>query len=896
MTETLASRSSSTTASTSGGEVAVLDVLPSKINMPAVRQHLVARPGLLERLDTALSSRVSLVAAPAGFGKTTLLVDWAARFDGRERVAWLSLEEADNDPTRFWTGLVSALQARQIDVSLAAASLRDEHSQESVVQQLLGEIVSLREQVVLVLDDYHVIQTPTIHAGMRYLIEHLPAQLHVVISSRSDPPLPLARLRASGQLTELRAVDLRFSLAECEVFLQRVMGLALSGEQVEALDARTEGWPAGLQLAALSLRERPDASAAIAGFTGTHRFIIDYLVEEVLSRLPAAVQIFLAQTSILRQLSGPLCDAVTEGVDGAHLLEELERASLFVTAIDDERRWYRYHQLFADTLRHRLERQDAASVPALHRRACLWYARQGVTEEAVEHALAGADWETAAELMDPLFRLLLHRGEQATLRRWLEMVPVEVRQTQPALSGRYALALLHGGELSQLDQYLPAAEAAAERSDTFQTTLGILFGVHAQLACLRDDQQLATDRAERALSLLVPGDRNRSMALLALGIVATRRGELATAERALGEVVDITRATFAPMATFQVHTLVGDMEVAGGRLRRAAASYTRALDEVGERSLAMREQALLGLAGILREWNRLDAAEAHLDRVMESRRKRGRRPESPPVRISLERARILIARGHLGPAGEALHLAVEVAEQVGSRRLRRIAEAFQVRLALRTGELSEAGRWADELLAEGSDLSNFEREPEALTLARVRLAQATPDVALALLDGLLPGAEQHRRAGSVLEILCLRALGLNQLGEERGAVASIERALELGEPEGHIRVFADERDPMATVLRQALSRGIRRRYVGVLLSACAPGGGAPGAGAAVLTAREREVLHLLGLGLSNKEIAERLVLSEGTAKSHVHNLISKLGVESRTQVIARAREMGVLAG
>jgi LuxR family maltose regulon positive regulatory protein len=456
-----------TARSEGGTPVPVL--LPSKINLPVARQQLVARPGLLERLDAALSISVSLLAAPAGFGKTTLLVEWAARVESRERLAWLSLEEADNDPTRFWTALVSALQAGQIDISVAPALLRDEHSQESVVQQLLGELVSLREQVILVLDDYHVIQTPAIHAGMRYLIEHLPAQLHLVISSRSNPPLPLARMRASGQLAELRALDLRFSLAECEVFLRAVMGLALSGEQVKALDARTEGWPAGLQLAALSLREHPDASAAIAGFTGTHRFIIDYLVEEVLSRLPVSVQTFLGQTSILRQLSGPLCDAVTQGVDGAHRLEELERASLFVTAIDDEHRWYRYHQLFADTLRHRLERQDASIVPALHRRASLWYVSHGATEEAVEHALAGADWDAAADLMDPLFRVLLNRGEQATVRRWLETVPVEVRQTHPALSGRYALALLYGGELSRLDQYLPAAEAAAERNAHLQT-------------------------------------------------------------------------------------------------------------------------------------------------------------------------------------------------------------------------------------------------------------------------------------------------------------------------------------------------------------------------------------------------------------------------------------------
>lgn len=859
-------------------------VLQSKINPPVARAVLVARPELVDRLDAALDSAVTLVAAPAGFGKTTLLVDWARRVAPRTRVAWLSLADADNDATRFWAGVLAALHRHDMDGVPA---------EEGFVEMLVEGLLDLREDVVLVLDDYHVIHTQAVHAGVLYLLEHLPERLHLLISSRADPPLPLARMRVSGQLSELRAADLRFSAQESGQFLCDVMDLPLSTEHIAALHGCTEGWPAGLQLAALSLRDRSDPTTAIAGFTGTHRFIIDYLMEEVVEHLPARAQTFLKQTSILHQLCGPLCDAVTDDEGGAAMLEQLERASLFVSVVDAESRWYRYHQLFADTLRHRLEREDPSLLPALHRRASNWYASNGLGEEAVEHALDSSDWDAAGELLERVNRAMLDRGEHVTVRRWLEGVPAQVRQVHPVLSGIYALALLVGGQLSELDRFLHNAEPALERRDQLRS-LARLHAVHAQLACSRDDQSLAITCAERALAHLPAQDGSfRSAALLALGTVATQRGELTAAEHPLNEVVEITRTAFAPMARFQVRTLLAHVEAGAGRLRHAAALYAALLDDLGDRPLVMREEALLGMAALLREWNRLDDADIHLDLLLESRRKRGRDADNPPPQVWIERGRVLAARGHVGPAADALRSASGTAHQVGSARLGGLTEAYQARLALQMRDLSSALRWAQAWHSAHQaevDPHTFEHEVQVLTLARIHLAQAEPHRAFDVLESRLMPAQASGRTSSVIEIQALRALALNQLGDGDGALEALERALGLAEPEGYVRMFVDEQEPMELLLRRTLSRGIRPRYVSALLHAC----GGQGAATGVLTQRERDVLRLLGEGLSNRDISERLVLSEGTVKTHVHNLISKLGVESRAQALIRAREIGVL--
>jgi LuxR family transcriptional regulator, maltose regulon positive regulatory protein len=867
----------------------------TKLKPPPVRARLVFRRRLLDRLAAIPSHAVTLVAAPPGFGKTTLLVEWEAEASARLEVAWVSLEPGDADPSRFWTSVVAALQTQRPGLGAAAlAHLRGAQAVaiEAFLDELLRELDALSDPLVLVLDDYHTIHSPAVHAGLGYLLERLPAALHLVIGSRSDPPLPLARLRANDRLLEVRVADLRFSNDEAAEFLRAVMGLELSDEQVATLGARTEGWAAGLQLAGLTLRERSDASAAIASFTGSHRFVIDYLVEEVLARLPDALRTFLERTSVLGRLSGPLCDAVMGGSGSAAVLEQLERANLFVTPLDDERHWYRYHQLLADVLRHQLQQRPAELVFELHDRASTWYAANGLPEEAVEHALAGRNWDRAAGLIAPLARPLMSRGEQATLRRWLAAVPPEVCRTHPVLSGTFASSLLLMGDFAELQRFVDAAEPALEAIGA-NPALGKVLTSHAHLALLREDRAQATACAERALALLPPNETNyRANALLARAILRLDCGHPAQAERALSEATATIEGVYAPLVSWRIRNLLARLETLRGRLSRAAALQREVLELVGERRVFAREVALLDLAALAYEWDRLDEATAWLDQVPSA--------QTNPVRgvnvplFCLERARVARAGGQPGAAGDALELAEAAARARRSDRLQRLVRAEQVRLLLALGDVAGALRWAEELATEADDLAAFEREPEALTLVRVRLAQGRPDAVLELLGRLQAAAEASGRGGSLVEILALLAIARDQGGDAAGGLAAIERALELAEPEGYVRLFVDEGEPMAGVLRRALAQGIRPRYVGRLLRCFEGAGRAARPAASVLTPREREVLRLIALGLSNRDIAERLVLSEGTVKSHVHNLISKLGAESRTQVLARAREIGVL--
>jgi len=874
-------------------------LLPSKLSPPLARSRLVGRPGLIEQLDAARSRAVVLLVAPAGYGKTTLLVAWQAHASRHHvPLAWVSLEAADNDPVRFWTVVVAALEVTHPGLGAKALPYLNDLRHETLpaeqfVTALAAELAARTSDVVLVLDDYHLIQTSSIHAGLRALLERRPPPLHLILSARADPPLPLARLRANDQLRELRAADLRFSADEAGVFLSSVMGLALSQEQVAALDARTEGWPAGLQLAALSLRERPDAECAIAGFTGSHRFVVDYLVEEVLTRLPEAERQFLERTSILGQLSPGLCDAVSGGEGSAAILEQLERAGLFVSAVDDQRRWYRYHHLFADALRHRLQRDQPALVRELHQRASHWYATMGLFEEAVEHALAGQEWDHAGQLLELVARSLLDRGQQATLRRWLSSLPITVRRTHPTLSGNYAVTLLITGELSALATFLRHAEPALEtRGD--ERALGRLLAIHAQLAVTREDLDLAASCAERALARLPEQDVSYvAAALLAHGTVSLRRGELAMAAERLERVRALSRQVFVPMARLRLRTLLGELAAAAGQLGRAEAAFREVLDETGDKPLVMGEEALVSLAGLLREWNRLDEATACLDTALASRGRRGRAAAVSPA-LALERGRVLAAQGQTGPAGEALAAAIAAAQRVGNTRLERLAQAEQMRLLLRFGDLAAAVAWADAVAHHPEDeLVRFEHLPAALTLIRVRLAQHQPTAVAGLLGRLIQAAESGGRQADLIELLLLRSLALAHSGDEAGSLAALERGLELAEPAGYVRRFLDEGEPLRARLRQALQRGLRPRYVGVLLGAFA-GPAAAARPVEWLTPREREVLGLLALGRSNRDIAAELVLSDATVKTHVHNLIGKLGVSSRTQVLVRARQLGVL--
>ncbi len=867
---------------------------PTRLRPPPPRARLVSRRRLLERLAAVSRYAVTLLAAPAGFGKTTLLAAWEAETSTRIEIAWVSLEPGDSDPSRFWTCVLAALQSRRPGLGVAARPLlhgAQPAAIEAFLDGLLGELEAVEDPLVLVLDDYHVVQSPVVHASLRYLSERLPSNLHLLLSTRSDPPLPLARLRANDQLLEVRAADLRFSVDEAAEFLRAVMGLELSDAQVAALGARTEGWAAGLQLAGLTLRERSDASTAIASFTGSHRFVIDYLVEEVLARLPEATRGFLEYTSILTRLSGPLCDAVTGGSGSAVLLEELERANLFVTPLDDGSRWYRYHQLLADALQHQLQQRSAELVGELHDRASRWYEASGLIDEAVEHALASRSWDRAASLIAPLARLLLSRGEQATLRRWMAAVPADVRRTHPLVSGAYASSLLLMGDFVELQRFLDAAEPALEAIGA-ELPLGNVLATHAYLAMIQEDHLRAEACVERALALLPPGEVHRVTAFLARAAVELDKGELTQAERTLTNLRGEPQAVASPLASWQVRNTLARLELLRGRPSRTAVLQRQVVEEVGARRVFPRQVALLDLATVSYEWNRLDEASAWLAQFPSAQTHSTRGIVLP--RYHLLRARVFRAGGQSGPADEALQQALSAARVECLRGPERLVRAERARLFLTVGDVDAALGWADRLQEEVDGLAAFEREPETLTLVRVRLAQGQGSGMIELLGSLQAAAEAGGRTGSTVEILVLLALVLDQVGDTVASLNAVERALTLAEPEGYVRLFLDEGEPMAGILRRALAQRIQPGYAGRLLRGFEGTGGAHRPAASVLTPRELEVLRLIALGLSNRDIAHRLVLSEGTVKSHVHNLIGKLGAESRTQVLARARQIGVL--
>ena len=907
-------------------------LLETKLYVPRFRHGLVPRPRLSERLDRGTASKLVLVSAPAGFGKTTLLAEWlaagpAAPADER-LAAWLSLDRADNDPVSFWTYVIAALRTVAAGVGEAALALLQAPQPppiETVLTAALNDLGAIAADIVLVLDDYHVVDAREVQDGMAFLLDHLPPGLHVVIVGRADPALPLARLRARGELVEIRAAELRFTSDETAAYLNGMMGLQLTARDVAVLEGRTEGWIAALQLAALSMQGRDDVAGFIAGFAGDDRYVVDYLVEEVLQRLSDRVQSFLLQTSILGRLSGPVCDAVTGQGGGKATLEALDRGNLFLFPLDDRRRWYRYHQLFADVLHARLLDEQPGQVADLHRRASAWYERSGEQPVAISHALAAEDFERAAGLVELAIAAMRKTRQEATVRRWLEALPDELVRDRPVLSVTFAGALLTTGEMEGVEERLrdaercldapaalhegpqaPPAEMAAAIEEEYRRLPAAIELYRAALAVARGDAPGTVRHARRALDLSPEEDHlGRASASGFLGLASWGNGDLEAAHRAWSAcVAGLRRAGFVS-DILGCSIALADIRITQGRLGEAMRTYERALQLVPEQGgPVLRGMADMhaGISEIYRERDDLPAATRHLLTSQELGEHTGLPQHRYRLRVAM--ARVAEAEGNLAGALDLLDEAERLYVSDFFPNVRPVP-ALKARVWIAQGRLGDALGWAREQGLSADDDLSYLREFEHITLARVLLARhegedagrAVPEAAQ-LLARLLLAAEEGQRTGRVIEILVLRALAHQALGDIPAALAALERALTLAEPEDYVRVFVDEGQPMTSLLRAATKQGIRRDYARrLLVAARAAEHDGPVEQALIepLSERELDVLRLLGSELDGPAIARELMVSLNTMRTHTKSIYTKLAVTSRRAAVSRAAELGLLS-
>ena len=887
------------------------------------------RPRLSERLDRGIASKLMLVSAPAGFGKTTLLTEWlaagpAAPADER-LTAWLSLDRGDNDPASFWTYVIAALRTVASGVGESALALMQAPQPppiETVLTVLLNDLRATAGDIVLVLDDYHVIDARDVQDGMAFLLDHLPPQLHVVIAGRADPALPLARLRGRGELVEIRAAELRFTPDEAAAYLNEMMGLQLTARDVAALEGRTEGWIAALQLAALSMQGRDDVAGFIAGFAGDDRYVVDYLAEEVLQRQSECVQVFLLQTSILGRLSGPLCDAVTGQSGSKAMLEALDRGNLFLVPLDDRRRWYRYHQLFADVLHARLLDEQPGQVPDLHRRASAWYEQNGESSEAISHALAAGDFGRAADLVELAIPAMRRSRQEGTLRGWLKALPDEVVRVRPVLSVGLAGALLAVGEMEGVERRLRDAERClgatpgagagspaltaemAVNDEEFRRLPAAIELYRSALAMARGDVPGTVRHARRAIDFSPEEDHLvRASAAGMSGLAFWTSGDLEAGHSAYAECVAGLRRAGHIADIFGCSIALADIRSTQGRLGEAMRTYEQALQGVPEQGgpvLRGTADMYVGMSEVYRERDDLHAATQHLLRSQELGEHNGLPQNRYRWRVAM--ARIRQAEGD--PAG-ALDLLNE-AERLYTGDFFpnvRPVPALKARVWITQGRLGEALGWAREQGLSVDDELSYLREFEHITLARMLLARYTDEraerpihEATRLLERLLAAAEEEERTGRVIEILVLRALAHQTLGEIPAALACLERAMTLAEPEGYVRVFIDEGPPMASLLRAAAKQGTARNYVRRLLAAVTETEDSTPVSQGLiepLSERELDVLRLLGTDLGGPAIARELIVSLNTVRTHTKNIYAKLAVNNRRAAVRRAAELGL---
>ncbi|MBO9600865.1 MAG: LuxR family transcriptional regulator [Cohnella sp.] len=889
-------------------------ILATKFYIPLTRTKVVPRRRLIERLNEGLDRKLTLVSAPVGFGKTTLVGEWVSGC-GRP-VAWLSLEEGDDQPARFLTLLIAALQtvADRIGAGVVhALQSRQPPALESALTDLINEIAAVPYPFLIVLDDYHALGDKQIDDALDFLLEHLPPSVHLVIATRENPQLPLGRLRARGQLTECRAADLRFTAEESAAFLNQVMNLRLTADEITALETRTEGWIAGLQLAALSMQGREDPATFIRAFAGDHRYIVDYLVEEVLQRQSDAVRSFLLRTSILDRLHGPLCDAVTGLEDGSARLKSLEQGNFFVVPLDDSRQWYRYHHLFAEVLSSFLKAEYPDQVAELHARASKWYERHGYTADAIRHALVAKDFERAADLIEPACPAISRNRQEAVLLGWLNELPALLFRRRPVLSVCYAGALLGNGRLERVEDLLqdaqrwleaPSAEMVVVDEEEFRRLPGAISVFRAAYALARGDVPSTMRYARHVLEYVPEDDYLRRGAAAALvGLAHWTRGELEEAYRMFADGMANVRLAGNISDAIGGLIALADIRIAQGRLRQAASVYEQGLRlavEHNEPEMRGTADMYVGLSELCRERNDLVAAERHLRRS----EKQGEHTGFPQYRYRwrVAMARIREAQGDRDAALDLLSEAERAYVSDFFPNVRPIA-AMKARVWVRQGKVDEALEWGRAQGLSVKDDLNSLREFEHITLARALLARHKVDSpgsvqeASGLLERLLHAAEEGGRTGSAIEILVLMALARYKLGDTQGALAPVERALKLAEPEGYVRRFVDEGEPMAALLQEALARRIAPSYVRQLLSSFGPRPDRPlimPGMSEPLSEREREVLRLLGTDLSGPDMAGELGVSLNTLRTHTKSIYGKLAVNNRRAAVRRAGELGLI--
>jgi len=917
-------------------------ILATKLYVPPPRPGIVTRHRLINRLNEGFAKgcKLRLVSASAGFGKTTLVSEWIAGC-GRS-TGWLSLDEGDNDPVRFISYLIAALQTIKQGIGeslLPALQSQQQPSTEAILTILLNEIATISDSFFLVLDDYHTIDAKVIEEAITFLVEHQPPQMHMVIATREDPSLPLARLRARGQLIELRTADLRFTPAEAAEFLNQMMGLHLPAKDIAALESRTEGWIAGLQLAALSMQGREDIASFIRAFTGSHRFVLDYLAEEVLQRQPESIRNFLLQTAILERFCTSLCNTVTERNDGKEMLNALEDGNLFLVALDDQRQWYRYHHLFAEVLQSYLRQEQPDQVSKLHRRAGIWFEQNNLITDAIPHALAAKDFERAANLIERVWLAMDLNYQHVTWLGWAMALPDDLVRAHPVICVGYAWALLGTGELEASEAHLRDAErwlepadlqAEASSSETFPERNPRMIVVdEAEFRSL--PASIAAARAYRALALGdIPGTKmyaRQTLALITedtsphhtqgtalLGLAEYASGDLQAAEQELLKFQALMWQVNDLASAIGITFALANIKLAHGRLREAVSAYQQSLQLAANRGAPFFigvSDLYRGLSELLCEQNDLEAAAQHLVTAQQMGEKGA--TTGWPQRLCVAKARLKESQGDLAQALTFLEEAEH--EYVRNPLPDPPVAALKAQIWVRQGRLTEAFSWAHAQNLSPDDELSYMREFEHLTLVRALIARFQIDrmdddlhAALGLLERLLQAAETGGRNGSVIKILILQSLAYQAQDGQSCALASLERAMKLAEPEGFIRIFVDEGEAMRLLIldfRLKVDKSAHNEvrslfsYADKLLAAFPQPAALPQAKiknrtteiVEPLSERELEVLKLLRSELSGPEIAEHLIVSLNTLRTHTKSIFNKLGVNNRRAAVRRAEEL-----